>query len=1436
MSTIHRIDELIFDCSFDSVAIANEYESEMNAWLTARLLPAIDVILNDFDEAESVLRLDHIEIDLGNISNDDFYVELLRRLQEKLSDKLRGIRKDDQQPELESHGILPAKRFSKIQSDLEKLQDFLLTGSMPWHIDTADARVHEKMLQQVLQEAGGALVTLLKRAPKSDRATLINRLVSQFSQRHLENLLSKIVPTHAHLFLDFLMVYRFAVIESGFVPDNQTEWVDAVWIKLFEFLLDDSRLSANPVVLLGGFVKNMAVMQMQDPVLLLQRISLTAKQFSEEGKIRDMLYVSLQILHAYPIGQTQVSEEDLAIAIATPTPRGSGRDLSGGEVDGLEGAGGVEKAELTTVQPTAEVTRQAEAANESLYSRIVAALRKAKLIELESTTSDSAESRNATLKKQLRDLLRSVELRAQLASKLPESILLDIACLLAPQMAALIEQLLAQAALLYRWPAVTHRSTQKHWKQQIWAASLAYLQTAVRPGTEPAAYIQAIAQSLPDAADSQVILRAWYDALDQSRTFGALHTILQTFRENAPVWNETTRRTADVVTEQSEENAAYWRSHQRLAMGKRLTEQQDLGTMLEELATQYPAQLQRIYQDLRSGRYELTTAQLNAAELRHLVEMLLTTEASISSTDRLPFLQAIETQANQVSDQQPYYQRLLEDLLQGREIDLEAITKMAQRATSRNDNNNPDWNKAAQAEPTDTQSTTQSERKSEIQTTHTALYLRIVAALCKAKLVETESAVSDTTEVRIIALKQQLRDLIRSPELRTQLVSKLPQPILLDIVYLLAPQIAALIEQLLAQGDKLYHSTGITGRSTQTHWRQKIWTASLAYLLEEADSSTEPAAYIEAIAQSLSGEADSQVILRSWYDALDQSKTFGTIHTILQALITSELQWNQPNAAWEKEARAKGIEGIEKAEKAESTSIQPTTEAPRQAEAANESLYSRIVAALRKAKLIELESVALNSPESRNAALKQQLRDLLRSVELRAQLASKLPESILLDITFLLAPQMAALIEQLLAQAALLYRWPAVTHRSTQKHWKQQIWAASLAYLQTAVRPGTEPAAYIQAIAQSLPDAADSQVILRAWYDALDQSRTFGALHTILQTFRENAPVWNETTRRTADVVTEQSEENAAYWRSHQRLAMGKRLTEQQDLGTMLEELATQYPAQLQRIYQDLRSGRYELTTAQLNAAELRHLVEMLLTTEASISSTDRLPFLQAIETQANQVSDQQPYYQRLLEDLLQGREIDLEAITKMAQRATSRNDNNNPDWNKAAQAEPTDTQSTTQSERKSEIQTTHTALYLRIVAALCKAKLVETESAVSDTTEVRIIALKQQLRDLIRSPELRTQLVSKLPQPILLDIVYLLAPQIAALIEQLLAQGDKLYHSTGITGRSTQTHWRQKIWTASLAYLLEEADSSTEPAAYIEAIAQSLSGEADSQVILRSW
>ena len=58
MPTAHLIDELIFDCSLDSTVIASNHESVLSAWVSDGLLPAIDGVLNEFDEAGALWCLD----------------------------------------------------------------------------------------------------------------------------------------------------------------------------------------------------------------------------------------------------------------------------------------------------------------------------------------------------------------------------------------------------------------------------------------------------------------------------------------------------------------------------------------------------------------------------------------------------------------------------------------------------------------------------------------------------------------------------------------------------------------------------------------------------------------------------------------------------------------------------------------------------------------------------------------------------------------------------------------------------------------------------------------------------------------------------------------------------------------------------------------------------------------------------------------------------------------------------------------------------------------------------------------------------------------------------------------------------------------------------------------------------------------------------------
>ncbi|MBP7112042.1 MAG: hypothetical protein KBA82_03525, partial [Nitrosomonas sp.] len=182
--------------------------------------------------------------------------------------------------------------------------------------------------------------------------------------------------------------------------------------------------------------------------------------------------------------------------------------------------------------------------------------------------------------------------------------------------------------------------------------------------------------------------------------------------------------------------------------------------------------------------------------------------------------------------------------------------------------------------------------------------------------------------------------------------------------------------------------------------------------------------------------------------------------------------------------------------------------------------YLRILASLRDAGLAEeFKDVAMDSPQANIERFKQHLRIMLRTAQQRARLVGKLPPSILLDITYLLAPLAAALIEQMLAQTETLYQQPASLHRVTKAQWKQQLWIANLDYLLTELHTHIEPVTYIRALACGMSGEAQLLPTLRAWCAALEQKKAYGTLHKLLQTLIDSSSeIGRSPTEKTASL------------------------------------------------------------------------------------------------------------------------------------------------------------------------------------------------------------------------------------------------------------------------------------------------------------------------------
>ncbi|MBS0485090.1 MAG: hypothetical protein JSS06_07730, partial [Proteobacteria bacterium] len=488
--------------------------------------------------------------------------------------------------------------------------------------------------------------------------------------------------------------------------------------------------------------------------------------------------------------------------------------------------------------------------------------------------------------------------------QLPQAALLDIGYWLSPPAALLMERLLAHAGRLYRLPGTAGHTTRKHWKQQRWSAALDYLLRATDSSgaIDPIDFMRALAHGAHgEAADLQITLRAWREALAHSEPYSVIAMLLRMLTGETPEQSTQAEESAAQSGKSPQQNTQQ-PLHERLTTGKAVPAQQDPATLLKALASGQPEQLRQLYQDLRNGRYDWTVAQLDATGLHNLIEKLLHTQSGATGADWPVFLQALAAQADRVDDQASYYRRVLQDLLQEREIDLEAIAALTRQPRNRAEESEEHRSEQAAAEETKRAEEAEGteiagqaplevaepvvypaeQSAKPVHTGHAALYLRITAALRDARLIDRHPEVI-VQEINPDELRQRLRAILRGMDMNGW-IEKLPQSVWMDIACLLSPQAALLNEHVLAQADTLHRSIVTGTASSRKQWQQRLWQTSLNYLLTETGSDITPAAYLQALARGASDQADPRAALRAWYEALQQSKASAAIHTLGQTI------------------------------------------------------------------------------------------------------------------------------------------------------------------------------------------------------------------------------------------------------------------------------------------------------------------------------------------------------------------------------------------------------------------------------------------------------------------------------------------------------------------------------------------------------------------------
>jgi hypothetical protein len=202
-SLCHRIRKQTIEFILDE-GDAREVQLRFGELYLTKIVPGMDQIFSDLCDPEQVVKIERIEIDLGNISLDqletDFAKKVLCRLQDEVSAKIRRANlRDGSEGDLS----VPARCTSSESREvyaimagedalLQAFRHFLETGLLPWWSGIkSSGDLHEAFINLLGQRPDG-MRFLLEWAVTSETARI--RLIYQLPEPLLRNVIEILIP------------------------------------------------------------------------------------------------------------------------------------------------------------------------------------------------------------------------------------------------------------------------------------------------------------------------------------------------------------------------------------------------------------------------------------------------------------------------------------------------------------------------------------------------------------------------------------------------------------------------------------------------------------------------------------------------------------------------------------------------------------------------------------------------------------------------------------------------------------------------------------------------------------------------------------------------------------------------------------------------------------------------------------------------------------------------------------------------------------------------------------------------------------------------------------------------------------------------------------------------------------------------------------------